>query len=142
MTKWYLYVDEEVIGPFTKDQLRERLDEETLVCEAGSEDWQSAKDVPELTSLLASEEQASPNAGESASTPSATPSSTRATETAAEAETKADETIEPTLESLQSICERADNDDLMEQYEQHWEKYDSEERRVILAEIDNRGLLN
>lgn len=135
MSKWYLYENEEVIGPFTKNQLRDRVDEETLVCEAGEEDWQPAAEVPELDGLFASSSQKTP------SRESVEESSDHTASGEVSPDTE-EETIEPTLDSLQSICERAENDELLKQYEKHWEEYDPEERRVILGEIDNRGLLD
>lgn len=140
MSKWYLYEDDEVIGPFGEEQLRNRIDEETLVCEAGEENWQAAGNVPELESLFvdhAQQKQHQDVAQESEPSP-ATDDSARGSDRDGES-TK---TIEPTLEELQSICERANSDELMEQYEDHWDDYDAEERRVILAEIDNRGLMD
>ena len=129
MSKWYLYENEEVQGPFEKPDLRGRIDPESLVCRAGEEEWNPAESLPELEDLFAE---------------SPTPESS-ASDGASEAGSPTEdsvEPIEPTLENLRELCEKASDRNLRYEYDQHSEEYDIEELEVIRSELERRGLLN
>lgn len=127
MSQWYLYENEEVVGPFEPADLSGRIDENTLVCRAGQEEWNPAAEVPELQSVLADDEgdQTNPGSGQGPST---------------EADVSEEEIIEPTLENLRRISEKASDRDLIEEHEQHLDAYDDHERRILREELEQRGL--
>jgi membrane protease subunit (stomatin/prohibitin family) len=53
--QWYLYLNEEKVGPLREDQLLQRgLTENTYVWTQSMEIWEKASEVPELASLLGS----------------------------------------------------------------------------------------
>jgi hypothetical protein len=127
MSKWYLYENEEVVGPFEPSGLSGRIDEDTLVCRAGQEEWNHAGKVPELQSILREDEREQPDSGGEQ-----TPES--------QSEDTEEEIIEPTLENLRSICEKASDRNLLEEHEQHLDEYDEYERRILREELERRGL--
>lgn len=53
MNRWYAWVENQMYGPYTPEQLAEFVRPETLLCREGAEDWKSTKDYPELGFLLA-----------------------------------------------------------------------------------------
>lgn len=132
MNKWYLYENEEVVGPFEPAELSERIDADTLVCRAGEEEWNPAGGVPDLEPVLREDEQPEPEPAERGT-------EDQSGEWSSE-ETTEEEIIEPTLENLHEICEKAADRDLLEEHENHLDDYDEEERRLIREELERRGL--
>jgi hypothetical protein len=129
MSKWYLYENEEVQGPFEKPDLRGRINPESLVCRAGEEEWNPAESVPELEDLFTEP-------------PTPEPSTTDSDSNAGATTEDSVEPIEPTLENLREICEKASDRNLRYEYDHHSEEYDSEELEVIRSELERRSLLN
>lgn len=142
MTKWYLYKNEEVIGPYPTDDLERRISKDTRVCRAGEKEWNRAVEVPELQSVLKQGE--SKNSAETKRSSRKDQSqkivSQNQTKTTEGSEEDDIDSIEPTLENLVEICEKADGGDLIREYESFWTEYDDMERKIILEEIDERGL--
>lgn len=52
MKKWYYYENDEVIGPFSEEDLIEKISPDTLLCPAGEENWQPAHEYPEIQSCF------------------------------------------------------------------------------------------
>lgn len=127
MSGWYLYENEEVVGPFEPTELTGRIDEDTLVCRAGQEEWNPAAEVPDLQSVLLENERNQPGPWEGRKQESAT-------------EAPEEEIIEPSLENLRRICEKASDRDLLEEHEQHFDAYDDYERRILREELERRDL--
>lgn len=131
MKEWYVRHEGEVLGPFPSDEIQKYLKPDSLVCESGSGQWRKARNVASLKPIVKKTNTRSETEG--IHLPDSGSSSTTGRE---------EKPIEPTLETLREISERANNDELLEQYEKHWDQYDSKERRVIFREIENRGLLD
>lgn len=129
MNKWYLYENEEVVGPFDPGDLSGRIDEDTLVCRAGEEEWNPAGEVADLRDVLREEEEPRDVDVDPVDQP----------DDAGDEETT-EEVIEPTLDNLVEICERASDRTLITEFEQHRQEYDDEERRILREELEERGL--
>ncbi len=122
MTEWYIYEDQEVHGPFEYDNLCEKIGPKTLVCPAGTENWEQAGKLEQLAGCFESQTAATPtpkNEAESTARPEVLP--------------------EPTLEALRTICQHATSADLQRQYREFWDSYDRQEQRIIRNELGNRG---
>lgn len=122
MNKWYVYENDEVVGPFAREELADRIDPETLVCPAGEEDWIKAEGIEELSTLLNTTEKESP-----------------AAEVKEPAENKSEPPV-PTLEKLRTICKQASNEELAREFQEFWDEYDSQERRLLRNEMVNRNI--
>lgn len=127
MSKWYVYRDDEVIGPFATDELVGQIEADTMVCPAGSEEWSEAQEVEELQEYVTAAEP-----------PPAAPE----TETKKSDETSSDESApeKPTLNKLKVIAQQATNEELEREYNEFWDKYDSQEKRIIRNEMVTRNL--
>ncbi len=132
MSKWYVYDDDEVIGPFATDELVGQIESETLVCPAGSEEWKKAEEIEALQEFF----------GKPQAPPSAPPGEqVKETEqTEAESDQAPGEPEKPTLNKLNAICQQATDDELTREYEKFWEEYDSPEQRIIRNEMVTRDL--
>lgn len=131
MAEWYLYENNEVIGPFTPEDLTDRLQSDTLVCKAGQENWRDAADVPELNAILE----------EPPETESPDRTAFEEEESTAEESDQSVESIEPTLDKLKSICEKASDQNLLREHESFLDEYGRYEKEIILEEINQRNLL-
>jgi hypothetical protein len=135
MSQWYLYVNEEVTGPFDPSDLQNELEEDTLVCRAGEEEWQKAGTVPELNELLTPDTQPEPT--------ETTTTGTQESETNEEEldqVTDEETIIEPTLENFLDICEQASDQNLLNEYENNLSEYDSQERTILIDELKRRDI--
>ena len=131
MAKWYTYENNEVIGPFEVNELESKVNPDSLVCRAGGEDWVKASQVEELSELF-EDEQPQPPAEE--------PTPPEKDTEAQESESAQDLPPEPTVKKLREICQQASDDELADEYNEHWDSYDRKERRIIRNEMVNRGL--
>ncbi len=139
MSRWYLYENEEVIGPFYKADLSGRIDPETLVCRAGEEEWNPAQSVPELNNLVSNDQSDSPETGSQDQSQQGNQHREEIDETQSD---KNIEPIDPTLCNLRQICETASDRNLRYEYEKHQEDYDEKELELIRAELERRDLLS
>ncbi|MFB6344790.1 MAG: DUF4339 domain-containing protein [bacterium] len=139
MAQWYLYEEDNVRGPFDQTQLKEKVTRDTLVCQAGSDDWKPAGDVPELHDLIRSS-----SSGDSESAACRDRNSSDHADHSGDTQGDSpdgEKPIDPTLDNLRAICERAQNEELIAEYNHHWEGYDSTEQQLILNEMRKRNLL-
>lgn len=151
--KWYIYENDEVVGPFSVEELGDRLSKETLVCRAGSEEWNEAREVDDLQEVFAEDD----SGLRMASSP--TSSSAQETDQGASAEKSVSEgdrsqegeqsepiqesqDLQPTLDELLKICQHAENRELVREFKEHWDEYDRAEKRVIRNEMKSRGIFN
>lgn len=141
MNQWYLYEDEEVKGPFDKDELSGRVDPESLICRAGKEEWNPAESIPELKDLFLDDSPTSPG---TISPEGSSQEDQPQKEQSVNTETKSEKSIDPiapTLDNLREICEQVSDQDLRIEHEQHRDQYDERELKVIRSEMERRGLL-
>ncbi|MFP4687928.1 MAG: DUF4339 domain-containing protein [bacterium] len=138
MNQWYVYLDDEVKGPYELAQLKELISESTLVCPAGSEDWVKAGEVEALQSLFTQAPPAKPVAPsepKNINTKQKSSPKNQAPETASAAYG-----VMPTLNNLHLIARQASDDDLERELAEFWEEYDRAEQRIIRNEMTNRGI--
>jgi hypothetical protein len=122
MKDWYIYEDDEVVGPFNGPELAGKIEPDTLVCPAGEEEWKKASEREDVKPFLGT-----PGEDE-------------------EEETHDDEEIvvgnlEPNLETLTRIAREANAEDLQREFQEHWEEYDREEQKIIYQEMEHLGIL-
>lgn len=137
MGKWYIYENEEVVGPFEVSQLEGRVTRGTLVCRAGEEDWEKADEIKEFQSLFES--------SDSKLTLEQTPSTEQCDNSFKDSKSNKEEhenleEVKPTLEGLANICQHAENDELIREYKSFWQRYDRKEKNIIRIELENRGI--
>ncbi|MFB6355600.1 MAG: DUF4339 domain-containing protein, partial [bacterium] len=48
MAKWYIYVNDDVKGPYEPEELIQQVTADTQICKAGTENWQKARNVDEF----------------------------------------------------------------------------------------------
>ena len=163
MKKWYCYENEEVIGPFSKEELVERISPNTLLCPAGKEDWKPAKEYPEMKEYLESEPSppeadAQQTADEPTSSELQLPQTDSTVEKSNKKETEkqptkieeddqnpnktnpSEDPLEPTLETLTRIAREANSEDLLREFKHHWSEYDREEQKIIYLEMKHLGI--
>jgi len=160
MKKWYYYENDDVIGPFSEEELIEHISPETLLCPAGEEDWKPANEYPGIKRYLDTDD---PDSQETSQKPPRselqlpeTQSPARETDKNATEHTKteprgdngesqpderSEETLQPTLETLTRIAREANAEDLLREFKHHWDEYDREEQKIIYLEMKHLGIL-
>ena len=142
MTQWYTYKDSEVQGPFEQAEICEMIDRKTLVCPAGTENWEAAGQLPELSDCFSRPTDSSPDKqpGESLGKKPPEQEDGAQNQPESEKETSSGITLEPTLQNLRTLCQHATDSDLEREYNEFWDEYDKKEQRLLRNEMGGRGI--
>ena len=138
MKEWYLYEDDDVVGPFTGPELADKIEPDTLICPAGSEEWKKASERPEVQPYLGDDEETGEPTDEPAE-PSAQQQPDE-TESGDSFEVPVGD-LEPTLDNLKRIAREANAEDLRREFQEYWDEYDRKEQQIIYQEMEHLGIL-
>lgn len=141
MSTWYIYENEEVLGPYNPEDLTDYLEEDTLVCRAGEKEWQEAGNVPELANILTDEAPGDGNKSRQKTTEDPLSGQTKQNEPKETTSDDEEEIIEPTLKNFLEICEGASDNDLLNEYESNFQEYDAQEKQILVDELQRRNLI-
>lgn len=127
MSRYYIFIGGQVVGPYAPAELTAQLQPELQVCVEGESEWHRAADVAELAGLM-TRAAAPPPLPTDAPAPSA-----------AQAQPKPPAHLPPKLQEFWSICAAATTEQLKEQRRHHWMDYFKKEQDIIAAELSRRG---
>jgi len=120
MAQWYAYENDEVTGPFSEKELGQRIEPDTLVCPAGSEEWLKAGERTELQHLFEND------GGD-------------------QRPDRPDEIVvgdlEPNLDTLTRIAREANAEELLREFKNYWAEYDRKEHQIIYREMKHLDIL-
>lgn len=139
MKEWYIYEDDEVVGPFTGPELADKIEPDTLVCPAGSEEWKQASERPEVQPYLGQDEEEETD--ESPAEPSEPTDQQQDTSDSEESFEVPVGDLEPTLDNLKRIAREANAEDLRREFQEFWDEYDRKEQQIIYQEMEHLGIL-
>ncbi|RMH54641.1 MAG: hypothetical protein D6679_13125 [Candidatus Hydrogenedentota bacterium] len=146
MTRFYLFRDGEVDGPYEGNDLVGRVRADEPVCVEGEAEWREASAFPELfgSSAVSPPLPATNNPGQSERSESvaveAGSTSSPVAQPSVPAEEKKGTEGGIDLERLEKICRAAGDDLLLRQKKKHWREYYPSEQAVIEKEILRRNL--
>lgn len=137
--KYYAFVNGESVGPYTADEVKAIYAPDLQVCPVTGGDWIPASQVSGLApSAPAAPPQ--PAAPPKAAAPVPPGAPTAAKDDNASAVDAPPDDLPPKLQELWRVSRNAPDELLIQQKKKHWKKYYKNERVVILAELDRRGL--
>lgn len=137
MKEWYIYEDDEVVGPFEGPELADHIDPDTLVCPAGSDEWKKASERSEVRPFLSpddSEETNEPDTSKNEASPDEKDVQTT------DEDVEAGE-LEPTLNNLERIAREASAEELKREFQHYWDDYDRKEQQIIYREMKHLDIV-